>query len=777
MNKKTSYSGKRLLGNLCLIVVLLVGLGNTAWAEELIVTSSTTKTYTANTPIAGNLLGSTLIKSEYIIPSSKITELKGKTITKMSLTLNAATSGWGEAEFQVFLKEVSNSQYPSPVVLIGNENATIVYEGQLDATKASIDINFTTTFDYSSEGKNLLVGVYCTKTGTAASVNFKLIRESTSDYNYYSAYTNNDSGSLTRTNWYPETTFTYQNADVSTPVLSVSTSSIAFGSVRANATQTVTVTNTGVGTMDVAIANNNTTDFTVSETSLTGIVAGESKTFTVTFNYNAASLGDKEASITVTPSYDATDAKTIAVTATAANANVWEDFSNGIPSTWYNENDYWLLTNGTANPGWGTTYALRTPRLYAEKNEEIGFDVILGGSSGSYWIQAEYSTDCTNWSLIEKYVGNNTTSGVKTFVAPETGYYWLRFYGSQSGVDNFYGWTVAENTHDVLISASSIPTTGTVHGTYTATATIVERGGSDENLTAELYFGNEKVAESAFSVGGNRNVTVSLSFTAEEEWEGLAHIKIYGENISTLETDPVEVSITETPYVLDENGNDTFTCSSQVVKVNYTAQKGWNTIVMPFSLSGKTEYMNNIFGNDWVAYAISGYDNGTLTFSKTTYLGVSVPYLVYAPNAETHESGVYLSAVSIQNYAWTYSNLNQTKGDATFKGTFAPIAAPGMNGKYGLTPNGQIMNGNENASIKAYRAYFEFAEGSVPAKFSIVIDENEAPTLIGAVQMMENNAGVYDLQGRRIETVNGQVVSGQLPKGIYIVNGKKVIVK
>ena len=239
MNKKTSYSGKCFLGNLCLIVVLLVGLGNAAWAEELIVTSSTTKTYTANTPIAGNLLGSTLIKSEYIIPSSKITELKGKTITKMSLTLNAATSGWGEAEFQVFLKEVSNSQYPSPVVLIGND------------------------------------------------VNFKLIRESTSDYNYYSAYTNNDSGSLTRTNWYPETTFTYQNADVSTPVLSVSTSSIAFGSVRANATQTVTVTNTGVGTMDVAIANNNTTDFTVSETSLTGIGAGESKTFTVTFNYNA----------------------------------------------------------------------------------------------------------------------------------------------------------------------------------------------------------------------------------------------------------------------------------------------------------------------------------------------------------------------------------------------------------------------------------------------------------------------------------------------------------
>lgn len=776
MNNKSLYSGKCLLGKLCLIVALLVGLGNTAWADEFTINESATgQSY--GIPFNAKKITTEGHFGEFIVTSTQLESVKEKNITALKF-YPKADADLGDATFDVCLKEVDITAYPSSgATPLGGEGTTTVFSGKLTISKDNgMVINFSQPFNYSGT-MSLLVRFNCTNTtGTAPSSDLYFWGLSGYSATNYMSY--GTTYSTARQGFQPKVTFTYEaGAEATTPKLSVTPSSVDFGSVRASDTKTFTVSNTGIGSMNVTISNNNTTDFTISETSLTGIGAGESKTFTVTFNYNAASLGDKEASITVTPSYDATDAKTIAVTATAANANVWEDFSNGIPSTWYNENDYWLLTNGTANPGWGTTYALRTPRLYAEKNEEIGFDVILGGSSSSYWIQAEYSTDCTNWTLIEKYVGNNSTSGVKTFVAPETGYYWLRFYGSQSGVDNFYGWTVAENTHDVLISDFSIPTTGTVHGTYTATATIVERGGSDENLTAELYFDNEKVAESAFSVGGNRNVTVSLSFTAEEEWEGQAHIKIYGENISTLETDPVEVNITETPYVLDENGNDTFTCSSQVVKVNYTAQKGWNTIVMPFSLSGKTEYMNNIFGNDWVAYAISGYDNGTLTFSKTTYLGVSVPYLVYAPNAETHESGVYLSAVSIQNYAWTYSNLNQTKGDATFKGTFAPIAAPGMNGKYGLTPNGQIMNGNEKASIKAYRAYFEFAEGSVPAKFSIVIDENDAPTLIGAVQMMENNAGVYDLQGRRIETVNGKVVSGQLPKGIYIVNGKKVIVK
>lgn len=750
MNKKLFQSGKSLLSKLCLTSLLLIGMGNTAWADTAVVDGSTIAAGWASGQVASSN-NKVAVPDENSISSTIA-------FTNKTTYLEGAKFSW-------------SALYSTQKVSIESSQKIIISAQGMGSTSAKLCVKYSST----SQTDNSTFTAIATFTTEIRSSSLQegftdLVVENIPKGEYYfqiiSKAVNINSVVITDPTTISET-----------PKLNVSTTAVDFGILRASNTQTVTVTNTGVGSMDVTIANDNTTDFTVSATSLTGIGEGKSKTFDVTFNYDAANLGDKTASITVTPSYDAADAKTIAVTATAADASVWEDFSNGIPSTWYNENDYWLLTNGTANPGWGTTYALRTPRLYAEKNEEIGFDVIFGGSSSSYWIQAEYSTDCTNWILIEKYVGNNSTSGVKTFVAPETGYYWLRFYGSQSGVDNFYGWTVAENTHDVLISDSSIPTTGTVHGTYTATATIVERGGSTENLTAELYFDNEKVAENEFSIAGNHNVTVSLSFTAEEEWEGLAHIKIYGENISTLETDPVDVSITETPYVLDENGNDTFTCSSQVVKVNYTAQKGWNTIVMPFSLSGKTEYMNNIFGNDWVAYAISGYDNGTLTFSKTSYLGVSVPYLVYAPNAETHESGVYLSAVSIQNYAWTYSNLNQTKGDATFKGTFSPIAAPGMDGKYGLTPEGKIVNGNASANIKGYRAYFEFAEGSAPAKLSIVIDENDAPTLIGAVQMMEDNAAVYDMMGRKVETLNGKVVSGQLPKGIYIVNGKKVIVK
>ncbi len=775
MNKKSLRTGKGLLSKFCLIAVLIIGLGNTAWADELTVNGGATNT-NKYLPIYVEGAASFNAKGEYIIPSNLLESVVNKSITKLTYEVSTKATATGQASYAVYMEEVSADVYPSSGYdYLKTNSAVLVYSGALNATGETMDIEFTSNFVYSGNG-NLLIHIDCTSIGNEG---YPYFRGKSDWSNCRGLYTSNAT-SNTRSGFVPKTTITYENVSGQTnPKLIVSPNIIAFGSARTVDTKTVTVTNTGVGSMDVTIANDNTTDFTVSATELTGIGEGESKTFDVTFNYDAANLGDKTANITVTPSYDAADAKTIAVTATAANAAVWEDFSNGIPSTWYNENDSWLNyvsgLSGYASPGYNSNHVLRTPRLYAEEGEALGFDVKIAGKYSSNIVTASYSTDRVNWSEPVTYSADGTYS----IVAPTTGYYWVQFTASQAGIDNMTGWAIAPVSHETILGTATIPATGTAYGTYTASVVVMELGGSDETVTAELYFGEEKVAEqTGIAIGGNRDVTVTLEYLPTETFSGNVYIQVIGENIGTLETDPVAVTITETPYVFDENSDvNPVISNNSVVKVIYTANKGWNTIVMPFSLSSSPAYMNTIFGEGWTAYAINSYDNGKLTFESTTYMATTTPFLVYAPNAESHPEGVYLQNVSAGSYNWGHTNINQTTGDATFKGTFAPIAAPGMDGKYGLTPEGRIMNGNSSASIKAYRAYFEFAESVDPAKLSIVIDENDAPTLIGAVQMMENNAAVYDMMGRKVETLNGKVVSGQLPKGIYIVNGKKVIVK
>ena len=249
------------------------------------------------------------------------------------------------------------------------------------------------------------------------------------------------------------------------------------------------------------------------------------------------------------------------------------------------------------------------------------------------------------------------------------------------------------------------------------------------------------------------------------------YIKVTGGNIGELKTDPVAVEISETPYVFDEDSDvNPVISSNSVVKVKYTAQEGWNTIVMPFSLSSSPAYMNTIFGEGWTAYAIKSFEDGTLKFESTTYMATTTPFLVYAPNAEIHPDGVYLQNVSAGSYNWGHANINQTTGDATFKGTFKPIAAPGMEGKYGVTKDGKMAKGGSGASIKAYHAYLEIADAA-PAPVRIVIDGDEITTAIGSLMQMtegQADAAVYNLSGQRVERAS---------KGLYIVNGKKVVIK
>ena len=773
MKKETTNLFKGLFRRMALVAALIAGGSSVAVADELTVNeSATAQSY--GIPFNAKKTGNEGHYGEFILTAEQL-GIANKNITALKFYPKADAEL--DATFDVCLKEVEETAYPATgATALGSEGTTTVYSG--DVTVSSTEgmvIVFSTPFTYSGD-KSVLVRFNRTS-GTSITKELYFTGQTGYTAAYYMSWGATYSDNPSRQGFQPKVTITYEDAAaVTNPKLSVSPSSIAFGSLRESATQTVTVTNAGVGTMDVTIASDNTTDFTLSATSLTGIGEGESKTFDVTFNYDAESLGDKTATITVTPSYDAADAKTIGVTATAANANVWEDFDDGIPTTWYNENDSWLNyvsgLSGYASPGYNSSHVLRTPRLYAEEGEALGFDVKIVGKYSSNVVKAKYSTDRTTWSDEVTY----STDGTYAIVAPATGYYWVEFTASQAGIDNMTGWTIAPAIHDTRLGTATIPAKGTAHGTYTATVVVKELGGQAETVTAQLYFGDDVVVEqTGIAVGGNRDVTVSLSYLPTEEFSGNVYIKVTGQDIGTLETDAVAVEITETPYVFDEDSPENPVISTaSVVKVKYSAQKGWNTIVMPFSLSSSTAYMNTLFGEGWTAYQLSSYVEGRISFTSTTYMATTTPFLVYAPNAESHPDGVYLQNVSAGSYNWGHTNINKTAGDITFKGTFQPIAAPGMEGKYGITGKGTVAKGGSGASIKAYHAYLELAEAAEARTLVIAVDDeviSDVTTDIGGMlSALEGREPqpAFNLNGQRVKNVG---------KGLYIVGGRKVVVK
>jgi hypothetical protein len=110
------------------------------------------------------------VKSEFVMPAAELSAMNGKDIYKLSFYLKQkASKSWGNARFQVFLKEVDFTSFSS-TTFNGNDGATIVYEGALDGTQNVMNIEFTTPYKY--HGGNLLVGVYQSENGSYSPVSF-----------------------------------------------------------------------------------------------------------------------------------------------------------------------------------------------------------------------------------------------------------------------------------------------------------------------------------------------------------------------------------------------------------------------------------------------------------------------------------------------------------------------------------------------------------------------------------------------------------------------------
>lgn len=100
-------------------------------------------------------------KNEFVMPAAELAALSGKAITSMQFYLSSKASSAWNGTFQVFVKEVDFNSFKSPNnKYSGTDDAAIVYEGSLDGTQDIMTINFNKAYAYN--GGNLLIGIYKT---------------------------------------------------------------------------------------------------------------------------------------------------------------------------------------------------------------------------------------------------------------------------------------------------------------------------------------------------------------------------------------------------------------------------------------------------------------------------------------------------------------------------------------------------------------------------------------------------------------------------------------
>ena len=149
------------------------------------------------------------------------------------------------------------------------------------------------------------------------------------------------------------------------------------------------------------------------------------------------------------------------------------------------------------------------------------------------------------------------------------------------------------------------------------------------------------------------------------------------------------------------------------------------------------------------------------------------PYLLMANGT------VQLGGENIQVKSYNADALTTPASKYKFVGTVNGMdnASAAAANAYILQSDGmfhKVTADNPSATIPAYRAYIQ-RNGNGAKQLSVIIDDET--TGIGDVPDGTTDSAVYDLQGRRMADQLDDNARRWLPAGVYIVNGRKVILK
>ena len=235
--------------------------------------------------------------------------------------------------------------------------------------------------------------------------------------------------------------------------------------------------------------------------------------------------------------------------------------------------------------------------------------------------------------------------------------------------------------------------------------------------------------------------------------------RIQGQNFTLT-----SVEIHKAKSISENSDNSITKYTDMIVNLERSFVKDmWNTVCLPFAPTA--EQANALFGTGYQLAAFTGVSGTTMEFSTIDISGFEAgkPYLV-KPTQDLS------SPVTLFDVDLTATNgKTVTFGDYSFKGTFVSKSfdASERSSVRFVGSGNKLLTPNDDSSMKALRCYFVVPAESAARSFTIDGMDDSTTSISGMSEATTTNY-IYDLSGR-------QVVNPV--KGLYIVNGRKVVIK
>ncbi len=201
----------------------------------------------------------------------------------------------------------------------------------------------------------------------------------------------------------------------------------------------------------------------------------------------------------------------------------------------------------------------------------------------------------------------------------------------------------------------------------------------------------------------------------------------------------------------------------------------WSTVILPVALSD--EQFAEIRASGVEVARLDNYDaaNGTITYAEVTKFEANTPYLIR--HSYSDEKIVFENFENVRLNPTDTLNIVRA-GDIAMHGNYdnTTISSTGRVWRYGYdAATGEFVKIGNNCKLLPFRCYLELpvSAQTAGAKSRIRI----AGTTPTGIYDTDNGAGaaagpVYSVDGRRVSDD-----IDNLPAGVYVVGGRKVVVK
>lgn len=253
-------------------------------------------------------------------------------------------------------------------------------------------------------------------------------------------------------------------------------------------------------------------------------------------------------------------------------------------------------------------------------------------------------------------------------------------------------------------------------------------------------------------------------------WKGLANDVEFS---TSAQVRAATIRVTVKPhYTLDETVDNVIEAKENVyvtLKRTFYHDNAWNTLCLPFDVDAN-KVATAFAGAEIREIDLSQCKDNTIQFVPATEIKAGVPYIIKwnenVAEAQTFEKtfeGVTLVAEPkpVVNNDITFTGFYKMTAASELGGT--SVAAIGAGSKLFTVGEGKM---------KGFRAAFVLSSNAQASKYKVVIDGTATGIEDLVIDSAKANGRVYNLNGQYV----GNSLNGLQP-GLYIQNGKKIVVK